>query len=40
MVMVTTLDGEIDEEVQPGDETAARSSHNVVAAAAHGGGGP
>ena len=39
MVMVSTLDGEVDEEVQPGEETAARSSHGVAAAAAHGGGG-
>ena len=38
MVMVSTLDGEVDEEVQPGEETEARSSH-VAAAAARGGGG-
>ena len=38
MVMVSTLDGEVDEEVQPGVEAAARSSHG--AAAASGGGGP
>ena len=35
MVMVSTLDGEVDEEVQPGVEAAARSSHG---AAASGGG--
>ena len=39
MVMVTTLDREVDEEVQPGDETAARSSHGAAAAARRGGGG-
>ena len=39
MVMVSTLDGEVDEEVQPGVEAAAHSSHGA-AAAASGGGGP
>ena len=37
MVMASTLDGEVDEEVQPGVETAARSSHGAAAAS---GGGP
>ena len=37
MVMVSTLDGEVDEEVQPGVEAAARSSHGAAAAS---GGGP
>ena len=32
MVMVSTLDGEVDEEVQPGVEAAARSSHGAAAA--------
>ena len=32
MVMVSTLDGEVDEEVQPGEETAARCSHGAAAA--------
>ena len=39
MVMVSTLDGEVDEEVLPADETAARSSHGASAAAARRGGG-
>ena len=34
------LDGEVDEEVQPGEETAARSSHDAAAAARRGGGSP
>ena len=40
MVMVSTLDGEVDEEVQPGEETEARSSHGAAAAARGGGGCP
>ena len=34
--MVSTLDGEVDEEVQPGVEAAARSSHGAAAAEARG----
>ena len=32
MVMVSTLDGEVDEEVQPGEETTDRCSHGAAAA--------
>ena len=37
MVMVSTLDGEVDEEVQPGVEAAARSSHGATTASGGGG---
>ena len=32
MVMVSTLDGEVDEEVQPGEETTDRCSHGAAVA--------